>query len=45
MRLGVHYKTVQRYRDMPEFLEWSRTHDPNEIGWVWHPDIKRFVPE
>ena len=45
MRLGVPYKNVQRQRDLPGFLEWSRMHDPDEIGWVWHPDIQRFLPE
>ena len=43
-RLDVHSSTVYKRREDPDFPEWSRSRDPEDIAWQYSPDTKLFFP-
>ena len=43
-RLDVHSSTVYKRREDPDFAEWSRNRDPEDIAWQYSPDSKLFFP-
>lgn len=43
-RLDVHSSTVYKRRADPDFAEWSRSRDPEQIAWKYLPDTKQFTP-
>ena len=43
-RLDVHASTVGKHKSLPDFPQWSQSHDPEGIGWKYLPKTKMFVP-
>lgn len=44
-RWGVGPKTIDRYKYDSSFTEWSRSKDPDGIGWFYLQDMDRYAPE
>lgn len=44
-RLNVYSSTIYKHRNEPDFSEWSRSRDPDGMGWVYSPETKEFFPE
>ena len=42
-RLGVKSSTLSVAKKKPNFLEWSKSKDPDAIAWRWVVESKRFV--
>jgi DNA-binding transcriptional regulator YiaG len=42
-RLGVKSSTLSVAKKKPNFSEWSKSKDPDEIAWQWVVESKRFV--
>lgn len=42
-RLGVSTSTLKRYRERPNFREWSQDLDPDGIAWLYENNV--FVPQ
>ncbi|MGQ9870720.1 hypothetical protein [Leptodesmis sp.] len=42
-RLGVTYKTLDRYKSRPNFSSWSQELDPDGIAWSY--ENSRFIPK
>ena len=43
-RLNVHSSTVGRRKLDPDFAEWSRQRDPENISWQYSPETNLFYP-
>jgi hypothetical protein len=43
-RLQVDPATLTKNRSKPNFLEWSEDKDPENIGWNYLPELKRYSP-
>ncbi|HIK27826.1 MAG: hypothetical protein N3E45_11770 [Oscillatoriaceae bacterium SKW80] len=43
-RLKVHPTTVSKWKNKPEFPEWSRSKDPEARAWKYDALSKRFAP-
>lgn len=41
-RLGVSYSTISRRRSQEDFTEWSRSRDPDGVGWIYGD--RKFLP-
>lgn len=42
-RLDVKAGTLSRRRSKPDFKEWSREHDPDQIAWQWDAVARRYL--
>lgn len=43
-RLNVHSSTVGRRKSDPDFSQWSRQRDPDNISWQYSPETNLFYP-
>jgi hypothetical protein len=43
-RLGTAKSTLSNAKGRPDFPQWSKERDPDDIAWRWNPKTKRFVP-
>ncbi|MFP4132773.1 MAG: hypothetical protein ACLFRN_02425 [Halothece sp.] len=43
-RLNVHSSTVGRRKSDPDFSEWTRQRDPENISWQYSPESNLFYP-
>jgi hypothetical protein len=41
-RLGISFRALNILRSKPNFTQWSRTKDPEQIGWVYVKPLKKF---
>ncbi len=43
-RLGVAHSNVAYHTKKSDLIDWSREHDPDQIGWRFDPNSKLFYP-
>jgi len=43
-RLGVSVATVNRKKHLPELTAWTRAKDPDQIGWIYLAQTRKFLP-
>lgn len=43
-RLNVSASTISKRKTKPDFLQWSRSHDPQEIAWTYLTESQMFAP-
>lgn len=43
-RLGVHTGTLTKNRSKPNFAEWSRAKDPEQLAWKYLSEVERYTP-
>ena len=43
-RLGIRSSTLGSAKRRPDFAEWIKSRDPEDIAWQWVAKSKRFVP-
>ncbi|MEG3862824.1 hypothetical protein [Microcoleus sp. herbarium12] len=44
-RFKVHATTIGKWKVKPEFAQWSREKDPENLAWEYSTDNKRFYPK
>ncbi|AFY40117.1 hypothetical protein Lepto7376_3977 [[Leptolyngbya] sp. PCC 7376] len=44
-RLDVHPSTLRKRRTEEGFLEWSRSKDPQNVGWEFDTESRQFLPK
>jgi hypothetical protein len=44
-RFKVHASTIGKWKVKPEFAQWSREKDPEDLAWEYSTENKRFYPK
>jgi hypothetical protein len=44
-RFKVHASTIGKWKVKPEFAQWSREKDPEDLAWEYSTEKKRFYPK